>query len=79
MNQRLLTGEGKYALPRWSPKGDRIAYAARHDGTFDIVVMDANGQRPFRSSPGEAQREPQWSADGRKTTSSTRSDDGRST
>jgi TolB protein len=67
-NQRLLTLEGKYNdSPRWSPKGDKITYAARHDGIFDIVVMDATGQNPVQVTSGAGHNEnPQWSADGRK-------------
>jgi TolB protein len=67
-NQRLVTLEGKYNdSAQWSPKGDKIAYAARHDGIFDIVIMDANGQNPVQITYGAGHNEnPRWSADGRK-------------
>jgi Tol biopolymer transport system component len=67
-NQRLLTMEGSYNdSPQWSPKGDKILYAARHDAVFDIIVMDANGQNPIQVTYGAGHNEnPRWSADARK-------------
>jgi TolB protein len=75
-NQRLITLEGKYNdSPQWSPKGDRIVYASRHDAVFDVIVMDANGQNPVQITFQAGHNEnPRWSADARKIYfSSTRS------
>jgi TolB protein len=68
VNQRLLTLEGRYNdSPQWSPKGDQIAYAARHDGKFDIVVMESNGRNPIQITSDAGHNEnPRWSADSRK-------------
>ncbi|TMQ61888.1 MAG: hypothetical protein E6K75_00605, partial [Candidatus Eisenbacteria bacterium] len=68
LNQRLLTIEGSYNdSPQWSPKGDKITYAARHDGIFDVIVMDANGNNPIQITSNAGHNEnPHWSADGRK-------------
>jgi TolB protein len=68
LNQRLVTIEGSYNdSPQWSPKGDKICYAARHDGIFDVIVMDANGQNPVQITSNAGHNEnPHWSADGRK-------------
>jgi TolB protein len=67
-NQRLLTLEGKYNdSPQWSPKGDKIVYASRHDAVFDVIVMDANGRNPVQITFQAGHNEnPRWSADGRK-------------
>ncbi|TMQ56387.1 MAG: hypothetical protein E6K74_00160 [Candidatus Eisenbacteria bacterium] len=68
MNQRLVTMEGSYNdSPQWSPKGDKICYAARHDGIFDVIVMDANGANPIQITSNAGHNEnPHCSADGRK-------------
>ena len=68
VNQRLLTMEGKYNdSAQWSPKGEKIVYAARHDGTFDVVIIDSNGQNPIQVTADAGHNEnPRWSADGRK-------------
>lgn len=50
----------------WSPDGTRIAYAARHDGNFDVYTIDGNGgdRRRVTTDP---QRDdyPHWTSDGR--------------
>jgi WD40-like Beta Propeller Repeat len=66
---RRLTFDGEDYRERgasWSPDGTRIAFAASHDGNFDIYTVDANGgdRRRVTSSPARDDY-PQWTSDGR--------------
>lgn len=63
---RLTTHEATDALPNWSPKGDRIAFASGRTGDGDIYVVEADGsEKPillgepsrFRDGPTD------WSVD----------------
>jgi TolB protein len=62
---RQLTFGGTHTQPRWSPRGDVIAYTARH-GAFNIwaVNADGSGARPLTAGPGDNQG-PTWSPNGR--------------
>ncbi len=53
-------------LPRWSPDGRRIAYAARqHQGSLHAFVVGIDGGPSQRVSAGDAAEEdPSWSPDG---------------
>ncbi len=64
-NVRPLTSGGRHTQPRWSPKGDLIAYTQRA-GTHDIWVVNADGSNPRRltNGPGDNQG-PAWAPNGR--------------
>jgi Tol biopolymer transport system component/DNA-binding winged helix-turn-helix (wHTH) protein len=53
-------------LPRWSPDGTRIAFAALPpEGIWNISVVSAEGGRPeVVSQEGNAELDPTWSQDG---------------
>jgi Tol biopolymer transport system component len=56
-----------WAFPRFSPDGARIA-ASRiaEDGTYDVLVLDSNGQQVVRLTNDAAiDQAPAWSPDGR--------------
>ncbi len=48
---RQLTSGGFHTQPRWSPKGDGIAYTARQ-GTHDIWIVNVDGSNPRRLTGG---------------------------
>lgn len=51
--------------PDWSPKGDRIAYAAYNGGNFQVFTVNPDGtDRRMLTSRGESQV-PSWAPDGR--------------
>jgi hypothetical protein len=56
-----------WALPRWSPRGDRIAVSRwRRGGFYDVVVMDsAGGAVRELTSDRAVDAAPAWSPDGR--------------
>jgi TolB protein len=62
-----VTLRGGYnTSPDWSPTGERIAYAAREDGTYRIAVHDLEtGVRRLVSPPGLSAEDPSWAPDGR--------------
>jgi Tol biopolymer transport system component len=66
---RRLTFDGEDYRERvatWSPDGSRIAYAASHDGNFDIYTIDANGGDRRRITTDPARDDyPSWTSDGR--------------
>lgn len=62
--------------PRWSPDGNRIAFASGEPGNLDIMIADANGEgEPVRvtTSAGNEQS-PRWSADGDRVAYTTDAD-----
>lgn len=63
---RYVYGERGYATsPDWSPTGDRIAYQAWIDNTFQIVTVDPDGSdRRVLTSRG-SNEDPSWAPDGR--------------
>jgi TolB protein len=63
--QRISFGEGRYATPVWSPRGDLIAFTRMHQGTFYIGVMapDGSGERMLAS--GFLVESPTWAPNGR--------------
>jgi TolB protein len=67
LNARRVTTNDEYAdAAAWSPKGDKIAYSTRHDGKFDIAVVDVAAGSTTPLTHGEGNNEnPRWSADGR--------------
>jgi len=64
LNVRQLTSSGFHTQPRWSPRGDLIAYTQR-SGTHDIWVVDADGSNPRRLTNGGDNQGPTWSPNGR--------------
>ncbi|MBW4623061.1 MAG: PD40 domain-containing protein [Cyanosarcina radialis HA8281-LM2] len=56
-----------YDPPKWSPKSDRIAFAALHGENWDIyrVNVDGTGLTQLTNSP-ELDRYPDWSPDGQQ-------------
>jgi TolB protein len=67
LNVRRLSHEGSYnESAAWSPEGDRLAWAARIDGRFQIVVLDLTTGRTQVLTRGNWHHEnPRWSPDGR--------------
>lgn len=52
--------------PDWSPDGQKIVFASRDQGAFDIFVMDSDGSNLMRLTRGEGSNEsPTWAPDSR--------------
>ncbi len=71
---KQLTFAGVYnATPAWSPKGDKIVFAAQRtpNGNFDLYIIDPDGNNLARLTKGDIGRRginhenPSWSATGR--------------
>ena len=70
----LTMVSGKPALkysdthPSWSPDGRRIAFASNRAGSFDIYVMDSDGQNldSLNVRKEATDNHPSWSPDGRR-------------
>jgi TolB protein len=59
--QKLIEG----AMPCWSPDGNKIAFASRTEGNWDIYYMNADGSNPVRlTSHTSEDVYPSWSPDG---------------
>jgi TolB protein len=64
-NVRQLTSGGFHTQPRWSPRGDSIAYTQRA-GAHDVWVVDADGSNPRRVTSGGGDNQgPSWAPSGR--------------
>jgi TolB protein len=64
-NVRQLTSGGFHTQPRWSPRGDAIAYTQRA-GAHDVWVVDADGSNPRRVTSGGGDNQgPTWAPSGR--------------
>jgi TolB protein len=64
-NVRQLTFGGHETQPRWSPRGDAIAYTARQ-GNHDIWVVQSDGSNVRRLTAGPGDNESaSWSPNGR--------------
>lgn len=62
---RQLTSGGFHTQPRWSPKGDTIAYTARQ-GAHDIWVINVDGSNPRRLTGGGGDNQGStWAPNGR--------------
>jgi TolB protein len=63
--KRISYGEGRYATPVWSPRGDYIAFTKIMGGSFGIGVMrpDGSGERMLAS--GFLVEGPTWAPNGR--------------
>lgn len=63
-NVRQVTSGGFHTQPRWSPRGDTIAYTQRA-GSHDIWVVDVDGSNPRRLTNGGDNQSPTWAPSGR--------------
>ncbi len=63
--QRITFGQGRYANPVWSPRGDLIAFTRMYQGKFYIGVIkpDGSGERLITSAYHV--EGPTWSPNGR--------------
>ena len=63
---RYVFGERGYATsPDWSPRGDRIAYQAWIENSFQVVTVNPDGgDRRVMTSAG-SNEDPSWAPDGR--------------
>jgi TolB protein len=61
---RQLTSGGFHTQPRWSPRGDTIAYTQRA-GSHDIWLVDVDGSNPRRLTNGGDNQCPTWAPSGR--------------
>jgi TolB protein len=61
---RQITSGGFHTQPRWSPRGDTIAYTQRA-GAHDIWVVDVDGSNPRRVTSGGDNQGPTWAPSGR--------------
>ena len=63
---KRLTTSGNYNVnPRWSPKGDRIAYSRMTDGGFNIFTIALDGSLDTQLTSDGNNENPTWSSDGR--------------
>lgn len=63
---QLTSSASHEVMPKFSPDGERIAFASNKTGSWDIFVMPANGGRAVQiTSTGAHDLHPSWSPDGR--------------
>ncbi|HEX9935253.1 MAG TPA: Tol-Pal system protein TolB, partial [bacterium] len=58
-------GQGRYATPVWSPRGDWIGFTRMHKGTFYIGVMRPDGSGERLLTQGFLVEAPTWAPNGR--------------
>ncbi|CAI8219782.1 MAG: Dipeptidyl-peptidase 5 [SAR116 cluster bacterium] len=63
--QRISYGEGRYATPVWSPRGDIIAFTKMLRGIFYIGVMNIDGTGERLLAEGFLVEGPTWAPNGR--------------
>ena len=63
--QRISFGEGRYATPIWSPRGDMIAFTKQYKGRFLIGVMRPDGTGERILTEGFHNEGPTWAPNGR--------------
>ncbi len=63
--QRISFGDGRYATPVWSPRGDLIAFTKMKGGRFYVGVMRPDGSGERQLSEGFLVEGPTWAPNGR--------------
>jgi TolB protein len=63
--KRISFGDGRYATPVWSPRGDIIAFTKMHKGTFYIGIMNVDGTGERLLAQGFLVEAPTWAPNGR--------------
>ena len=63
--QRISYGQGNYATPVWSPRGDQIAFTRMSGGQFYIGVMRPDGQGERMLAQSWLVESPSWAPNGR--------------
>jgi TolB protein len=63
--RRISFGEGRYATPVWSPRGDFIAFTKITGGSFGIGVMRIDGGGERMLANGFLVEGPTWAPNGR--------------
>ena len=61
----LVSGQGDYSSPRWSPSGDRLAYLSNRDGKTQLFVQWLDGGETAKvTTLPQSPRSIVWSPDG---------------
>ena len=61
----LVSGQGNYGSPRWSPSGDRLAYLSNRDGKTQLFVQWLDGGETAKiTTLPQSPRSIVWSPDG---------------
>jgi len=63
--KRISFGNGRYATPVWSPRGDIIAFTKMYKGEFFIGVMNTDGTGERLLARGFLVEAPTWAPNGR--------------
>ena len=63
--KRISYGEGNYATPAWSPRGDYIAFTKTYRNEFYIGLIKQDGSGERIISKGYLTESPSWSPNGR--------------
>ena len=63
--RRISFGDGRYATPVWSPRGDLIAFTKQNAGRFHIGVMRTDGSEERLLTSSFLDEGPTWSPNGR--------------
>ncbi len=63
--KRISQGDGSYATPSWSPRGDLIAFTKILKGKFYIGIMSPDGSNEKILTSGYLVENPSWASSGR--------------
>src|SRR3546814_19868193 len=63
--KRISFGQGRYATPVWSPRGDLIAFTKIAGGEFHLGVMRVDGSGERLLAKGSLVDAPSWHPNGR--------------